>query len=192
MNKFLRHAAIAGVAILVFTVIGFILGALSAFPGAGAAVNAAYLATMFIAEVSSAIFAWGFKLIGEKARNRLLKTTSLIIVILSVIAAVETVLFITTNYPGAETVSFALSVVAGIASIPFAIGLIGLKKKFGELAVIAGIFDITSSLTIVVGTLLVVLGHFILGGLFVILGVLAFMPAIVMEIILMLRASKRF
>ncbi len=195
MNKFLRHAAFAGLSLLIITVIGFTLGGLSVLPNADPSLNTAYLTAMLIGSVSAVVFSWGFKIIGERVKNKLLVKTSFVLAVLWAAAAVETAFSMISKYPGADTVSLALSAVTIIASIPFAVGLIGLKKKFGELAMIAGIFDLASSFLALIGVLFVIPGSsifVIVGGILILLGFLASLPAIVMETIIMFRASRRF
>jgi len=178
MNKTLKNCAIAGIisAILIIPLIIFqFLKEMGKF-------NATLTIGYFVLTIGfltiGIYFMWGFIIIGEKTKNKLLVISSYIWIILTVIMGGFDLLF-QNKTPMMEIIfGLAVFILIGGASIPFGIGVLKLKKKFGALATAVGVLNIITGVS-----LLTIILFFI--------GLLLIIPLTVLEIILMFKAAEK-
>ena len=178
MNKNLNNIAIAGVIAALLLIPQAVLEFLR---GAGKLTSnllPIYLIVTIIAVGTYIYFIWGFKIIGDKTKNKLLTMSSYLLIILTIATYIITFLF-----QNGSTLTQAISgvvviVLLGAASIPFGIGLLKLKKEFGGLATATGVLNIITGVSFVTVILIFI-------------GLLVLIPLIVLEIMLMFKAAKK-
>ncbi|MBD3263827.1 MAG: hypothetical protein GF375_01840 [Candidatus Omnitrophica bacterium] len=169
MDKKLKYSAIAGIVALVAALIDFRL-------------------SIIIWGIANIVFEWGFKIIGEKTRNKLLKFSAVGFIIWSVVI---TLMFIGLS-PSAISLSSPifkhLQVVYGIIGVVFGISLLALKKLLGKIITATVILGITGSALI---ALSMPADFFISGldGLLGNIGRFVMFPVCILEIIILFKAA---
>jgi|SRR3989338_5309233 len=178
MNKNLNNIAIAGIiaALLLIpqTILEFLRGA-NKLTGNLLPV---YIIVTIIGVLTYIYFVWGFKIIGDKTKNKLLIVSSYLLIIATI--AFYIVSFILEGGSALTQALFGVGIIVllGAVSIPFGIGLLKLKKQFGAIATAAGVLNIISGVSFVT----VILAF---------IGLLVMIPLIVLEIVLMFKAAKK-
>jgi hypothetical protein len=175
--RYLKLAAWAGVLNVVITLPQLVVEVLRGFHVFIPSV--AYLSLNFLAELAFLFFVWGFKVLGEKSKNSLLRLMSLFAFWFSIFGTVLVFL---------QEFSFALDrvivgglIVNGIIEVLFGYSLLRLKK-FGSLAKSSGV------LAILVGASFVLI---IVSGLFALFGVLLVLPTFIVQTVLLFKAAKK-
>ena len=123
-------------------------------------------------------FIWGFKIIGDKIKNKLLSISTIITLIFF--------LFLMFSSPFTSKLSTSVElivggitlVLVGVISIPFGIGLMRLKDKFGNLAKATGILNIITGVCFITVILIFI-------------ALLIYIPQTILEIILMFKAAQK-
>lgn len=178
MNKNLRYSAYAGIFAGLLLIPAMIFSFLK---GAGKleGMGMIWLVSTNIIYTGLYIwFLWGFIYLADKTKNKLLK-------IATVLAMVSSVISIGTLFINEETGVLAIVVgvlilmISGVLSIIFGVGLLKLKKKLGSLATACGVINI-------------IIGGCLVTVLLAIIALLLTLPLVIMEIILMFKASEKF
>jgi len=181
MDKGMRYAGISGIGVVFLYAVNVLLGVLEFF-GTG---SEDFLALSIVISIIYLIFAipfiYGFILLGEKTKNKLLVYSSYMTLVLLIPGTLLIAFF--TVYPGQELLGGIFSLlfifIAGIVGIAFGAGILKLKKQFRELATAAGILEILC-------------GLLYLTVIFYLLGAFLGIITIILEVALLLKASKKF
>lgn len=181
MNKAMRYAGISGIFAVVLSFVSLGLFALR-FMGAGSKETIMIGIIGSIAYLIFVIpFIYGFILLGEKTKNRILVYASYLGLIVVIPSTLVSIFF--EFYPTSGLLTGILGVVimllTGLVGLALGAGLLKLKKEFGGLATAAGILEICCSL-LCLTIILYPLGAFI--------GAIAG----ILEVALLLRAAKKF
>jgi len=181
MDKGMRYAGISGILMVFFYTVNVILGVLESFGGwseNSAALGIVISITYLIFAIP---FVYGFILLGEKTQNKLLLYSAYMSLVLLIPSTLLLVFF--ELYPGQELLGGVFSLLfillAGVIGIVFGAGILKLKKQFGDLATAAGILEIVCSLLY-------------LTVIFYIIGAFLGIITNILELALLLRASKEF
>ncbi|MBI2129232.1 hypothetical protein HYU07_03245 [Candidatus Woesearchaeota archaeon] len=179
MDKAIKYAAIAGIISIAMTIPMVILEVLKSLKMLTSGWIAAYILTYLISLISYAVFIWGFKVIGEKTQNTLLTISSYLLIISSIFLYGYVIL--ASLLPSFDKLLILVSVlyllIYGVLSLLAGIAVLKLKDRLGSIATATGILNIitgASFLTIILSAI----------------GLLTMMPAYVLEIILLFKASK--
>lgn len=142
MNKIIKYAAIAGILSLIVAVPVGYFEILRAMDGFSENLVSSYVFWHLISLLLYIIFIWGFKIVGERYQNTLLKTTSYLLILSAVGLAGYSILIVL--WPSLDNffVQLALTIIVGAVNILFGIGLLRLKPQFGSVAKAAGVFGI--------------------------------------------------
>ena len=174
----IKHSAYAGIVLLVLmapllglALVGRLLGGMGdLIPVLGSA----DFAFTIVAFVLNVLFSYGFVLVGRAVQNRLVWMSALLGI---VVAAFDMLLQFLSSASGETVLSAALfTFVYGVIGIFFGVGLVQLKGQFGSLASVAGGLNIARGVFEVLA--IVSIGYFIT------------FPLILLEIVLLFRASK--
>lgn len=177
MNKTIKNAAIAGILTIIVTIPLTILEVMKSLNMLSDVSLALYTIVYVLSLVLYIIFTFGFKVIGDKTNNNLLRVTSYILIFSSIIYYGYFIL--AAIYPALDNpiISISTLVFYGAIGIPFGISLLKLKGKFGSVATAAGVLVIMTSASF----LTVILSIF---------GILTIIPTYVLQVILLFKASK--
>lgn len=175
MNKVLRNCAISGILSLIVSIPVIIFLLLKAFKKLNDSMAIPFYVSYTIYIILYVIFIWGFKIIGNKTKNKLLTISSYILIVASIIFyLVDMFQFDTSNI----FVSLAALFLLGALTIPFGIGILKLKEKFGPMATTVGILNIIEG-----ASLATIILSFI--------GIIVLIPTIILEIILMFKIANK-
>lgn len=178
MNKNLRKSAIAGIVFAIILIPRIILEVLLYLHKLSGLYNILYYAVVIITAIMFGFFIWGFKIIGDKTKNKTLVVASYIVIAIEVLAATKS-LILMQNHPVARILlSIAFACLSGIAAIILGIGILKLKEKFGNLATTVGILNIVG------GACLAII-------IFFFIALMVYIPLLGLEIVLMLKAAER-
>ena len=174
----LKKHAIAGIIGLIFQVPWVVLEILKAAKKLSAGMLKFYYLLVIVEGLIYVYFIWGFKIIGDKTKNKLLSVSSILILISAVLLHIS--VFFNQKYTPLinAIIGISMIVLMGALSIPFGIGLIRLKDKFGTLAKATGILNIIAGVSFVTIILFFI-------------GLLIFIPMAIMEVILMFKAAEK-
>ncbi|MBU4201908.1 MAG: hypothetical protein L6243_05335 [Candidatus Altiarchaeales archaeon] len=181
MNKALRYAGISGIFVVVLSFVSLGLFALR-FVGvrSGETVMVGIIGNI-VYLIFAIPFIYGFILLGEKTKNRILVYSSYLGLIVMVPSTLISLFF--EFYPASELLigilGIVISLLTGLVGLALGAGLMKLKKEFGNLATAAGILEICCSLLFLT-IILYPLGAFI--------GTIAG----ILEVALLLKAAKKF
>ena len=178
MHKVLRYAAIAGILYLIVSIPSVILEVLRVLNQLEEGLMPLYISLLLMSLILFVIFVWGFKVIGEKYQNNLLKVAAYILIIIATIFhgySVLALIFPPFDNVFVQTLSLVLF---GAVMIPLGIGLLRLKTHFGSIATAAGVMEIISGISF-----LTVLLSFI--------GILLVIPVYILSVIILFRAAKK-
>ena len=174
----LRNRAIVGIIGAVLQVPWLILEFLKASKKLSGNVLLIYYVIVFVEAILYIYFVWGFKIIGDKLKNKLLSISSILIIASAILLHIS-VFFDQKFTPLVNVlISGIILVITGALSIPFGIGLLRLKDKFGNLAKAVGILNIITGISLI--TII-----------FFFVGLLIFIPLAILEIILMFKAAEK-
>ncbi len=123
-------------------------------------------------------FIWGFKIIGDKTKNKLLSISTIISLILFLLLVFSSPFTSKLSTSVQLIVGGATLVLVGAISIPLGIGLIRLKEKFGNLARATGILNIITGVCFITVILIFI-------------ALLIYIPQTILEIILMFKAAEK-
>lgn len=171
MNKKLKYAGIAGIVTILFS-------------------SLANAIAILIYGMASIIYIWGYKIVGEKANNKLLKDVSLAVIVWVVGFLIFHFSNYFQNHPSFFTLYFI--VLNGLLGTLFGMAILKLKKIFGNIAKITGV------LGIVTGACYILMGMSILGinlGVDLNISLLKYgvwlsIPVYILEIIILFKAAK--
>lgn len=176
----LKGAAIAGILLLIMIIPLTVWGVLQGMDRLEGNLISLYI-TLVAYTVLYVIFVWGFKIVGEKYDNSLLKTASYLLIVVGII---NCGLSIGMAIPPAlddvwvMVIGAVSAVIVGAVMIPFGIGLLRLKPEFGSLATNAGVLGIISGASV----LTVILAF---------IGILLILPLYILLVILLFRAAEK-
>lgn len=189
MNKTVKYAGVAGILSLALTSPIMIFEVLKVLKKLEGSFVLLYIFVLLLSLIFYIIYIFGFKLIGEKLPNNLLKITSYILIISAIIDygyTIVTLIFPTLDNSIVDILS--LVIVGGI-SIPFGIALFKLKPQFGSLATVASVIAIiTGVIEIIIGASLL---SVILSVILSILGILLSIPLYILTSMILFRAAKK-
>lgn len=181
MNKILKYAAIAGILSIAMTMPLIMLEVFKSSVMLSSGLIAIYILAYLLDLALYAVFIWGFKVIGEKTQNTLLTISSYLLIIFSIVLYGYIILI--PLIPSLDKFLILISVLYllfyGVLSLLAGIAILKLKGRLGPIATATGILSIitgASFLTIILSAI----------------GILTMMPAYVLEIILLFKASKAF
>ena len=178
MNKNLRKSAIAGIVFAVILIPRIILEILLYLHKLTGFYLILYYLVVIVTAAAFACFIWGFKVIGEKTKNKTLIIASEISISIEILSVIKSIA-LAQYHPFARIVlSIILAFLAGIAAIILGVGILRLKDKFGNLAKTAGILNI-------------ICGASIATILFFFVFFMVYIPLMGLEIVLMLKAAKK-
>ncbi len=179
MNRTIKNAGIAGVLTLIVAIPLVILEILKGQNMIYGRLLTLYIVVYVLSLLSYIVFIWGFKVIGDKVKINLLKVTSYILIISSIIYYGYFILAaISPPFINWIIIPISALVFYGAVGIPFGIGLLKLKNRFGSIATVTGVLTIitcASFLTVIMS----------------IIGVLTLIPTYILAIILLFKASKK-
>lgn len=178
MNKILKYAAIAGILSIITLFPLTFLEILKSLDKLEGGLISLYIFVLLVALILYVIFVWGFKIIGEKYQNNLLKIASFVLIVIAIIY--QGLLILASILPAFDNIFVQIlpAVLMGAAMIPFGIGLLRLKMQFGSVATAAGVIEIISGISFL--TVLLSL-----------IGVLLFIPDYILLVIILFRAVKK-
>lgn len=178
MHKTLKYAAISGILsliILIPQIVFAVLNSLNKFQGN---LMSLYILVLFASLILYIVLIWGFKIIGERYQNNLLKIGSYLLIIAAIIVYGCFVLALAFPILDNIVVSIIEITLLGAATIPFGIGLLRLKVQFGGIATAAGVIEIISGISF----LTVLLSP---------IGILLSIPDYILAVIILFRAAKK-
>ncbi len=178
MHKILKNAAIAGVLSLIVLIPFTVLEVLRGLNKLEGGLISLYIFVFLASLILYIIFVWGFKILGEKYQNNLLKIASYILIVVTIIYSGYFAL--SSIFPAIDNTSvhIIMLVIMGAAMIPFGIGLLRLKMQFGSVATAAGVIEIISGISF-------------LTVLLSIIGILLQIPLYILLVIILFRAAKK-
>ena len=177
MGKNLRLAGIAGIIVLILTIIEAFI---QVFVGINIIEPPLYLhLSIYILTIFSyPCFIWGFILLADKYKYSLLKISSYISIVINFFISFITIYFLFfPETPYYLPISILLTMIFGVVCIVWGMALIALKNIFGTVAQATGIIKI------IIG---VGFSTFILA----IFGILLFVPFYILASIILFRAAK--
>lgn len=178
MDRKIKYAGVAGILSIVISIPLILMEIIRESSNLNNGLTSIY----FLADLASAalflLFIYGFKLVAEKYQNKILHTSSYILMIVSLLYFGYT--FITLFFPNLESeMGYIVSIIIlGAASIPFGIGLLRLKSHFGFLSTSAGILDIITGISLLTVALSII-------------GVVLSIPLYVSAALILFRAAKK-
>ncbi|MEM3074828.1 MAG: hypothetical protein QW727_02720 [Candidatus Pacearchaeota archaeon] len=178
MNKTIKNAAIAGILSIIVDIPLVILEVLKSLKMLSGGLLTIYIIVYVLSLLLYIVFAWGFKIIGEKTQNNLLSVMTYVFIISSIIYDGYFILAAISPSLDNPIISILTLIFYGAVGIPFGISLLKLKNQFGSIATATGILVIITSASF----LTVILS---------IIGVLTLIPAYILEVILLFRASEK-
>jgi len=213
MNKKLRYAAIAGIFFIIISIFRMMLRFIFPFfpveviEASQSLINIPLTVfTNFLSTLLSIpslllliVFLWGFKVVGDRTHNTLLKITSYLLMIVSIISLAFSLLFLPVMLQG-HSISGLFSVfLMGVTAFEvffrmvFGVGLLRLRKHFGLLATVAGVLEI-STLFYIIWLFLALIRPDLQFFLVVVIlpSYFARFVALMLEIVLLFRASEKF
>lgn len=179
MNKTIKYAGIAGILSLIIEVPIVIFEIFNSLHKFESGFISLYILVLLLSLVLYLIFIYGFKLIGEKYQNNLLKWSSYILIIFSIICYGYLVLALISPNLDNVFIQILTIIIFGAASIPFGIALLKLKPQFGSLATSTGVIGIIT-------------GASFLSVILSILGILLIVPLYILASMILFRAAKKF
>lgn len=178
MHKILKYAAIAGILSLIILIPWAVLEILKSLNKLGGGLISLYIFVLFVALILYVIFVWGFKIIGEKYQNNLLKIASFVLIAIAIIYHSLLILALISPAFDNTFIQILPVVLMGAAMIPFGIGLLRLKMQFGSVATATGVIEIISGISFL--TVLLSL-----------IGALLFIPNYILLVIILFKAVKK-
>ncbi|MBI2548785.1 hypothetical protein HYW21_05535 [Candidatus Woesearchaeota archaeon] len=179
MNITLKHSAVAGIITLLTVVPAIIFEVLKSLNKLTGNLVTYYVIILLISFFSYLIFIYGYVLLGIYSKNSLLKIISIISLIFAFI--LNGFYIVSVYRPELFGLFFSILVLLlfGILEIIFGISVLKLKGLFGGLAKGAGI-------------LLIIVGISFLTVILSILGIILLIPAYILGIMILFKASKKF
>jgi len=179
MNKTIRHAGIAGILSLILAVPVGIFEVLLSLGKLEGGFISLYIFVLFLSLVVYIVFMHGFRLVGEKLSNNLLKITSNILIISAIVYYGYLILTLISPNLDNIVIQILAAVILGAANIPFGVALLKLKPQFGSLATKAGVMEI-------------IIGVSLLSVILSIVVILLLIPVYVLTSMILFRAAKKF
>jgi transcriptional regulator with XRE-family HTH domain len=166
---------------IVYFIMGFIETAADLFHVSGNRYDvfgAVYFLIKLISAVSYVFFFIGFYTIAKAYNNQLLKIITILLMTALILINISDV-FITPSYDGKIATKLIIEcLVFGVLQLIFGAGLLQLKNKLGQLIFVIGILEI-------------IIGASLATVIFAYLGILFFVPTIIIEIILLYKLAKK-
>lgn len=132
MDKTLRYAAYAGIITLILTIPVTLYTLYNGPPGT---IKTLLYTTYYLAGI---IVMWGFKTIAEKTDNKLMKTTTYLMMTFMTAC----ILIVATQKEITANITYnSFAIIYGITGTAFAISLFKLEKQFGKTATATAITD---------------------------------------------------
>ncbi len=200
MNKTIKYAGVAGILSLIFGVPVTVFEVLRSLKKLDGDPISLYIFVLFLSLVLYIVFIHGFRLVGEKLSNNLLKLTSNILIILAIVSYGYLILTLISPNLDNEGINILIVVFSGAASITFGISLLKLKPQFGSLATWAGVIAIITgagflsviwTMTEIFLTPLYILSSLFNLSLFIIT-ILLLIPLRILLLMILFRAAKKF
>lgn len=135
------------------------------------------IVTYLISMVSTILFYYGFIVIGNELNNNLLLVSSLIIIVTTIFYYIHELYTINLSETDEDLFGLSILMLFGFSGIFFGVGLYKLRDTLGKFASIAG------SLEIIIGISFVVIILFFIG-------IILSIPAVIFEILLLLKVSE--
>jgi len=179
MNKTIKYAGIAGILCLILLVPAAIFEILNVLNKLNEGLVALYIFITFLSLVVYIVFMHGFRLVGEKLSNNLLKSTSNILIISAIFYYGYLILILISPNLDNIAIHILWLVIFGAISIPFGIALLRLEPQFGSLATAAGVIAIIT-------------GASFLSVILSIFGILLLIPWYILNSMILFRAAKKF
>lgn len=176
----MRYAAYAGIAYLLLTVPSTVLGVARDFVEFTAYMNIAYIVLTVLTALAGMVMLWGFKVLGFKTQNRLLEIAAICGIIVELLGVAYEITYTLIREASAINeliIPAILLLLFGAYTLTLGIAILKLKEKFGKLATAAGILNIAG-------------GALTLTLILALLGVLLWLPAQILEVIILYKASK--
>ena len=172
MRKAFKYAGVAGVLCVFFSLYEIILSILGPIFQIGIDSPFINVSILFLALITYVIFMYGFRLIGDRYKNSLLKITSYILIILQIVLLGSFLFMIYSTGSMNMFVLVLIVILMGATTISFGIALLRFKSQVNSLAVSIGIIEIITGACLIS----VVLGVFsiLLSIVFYILGSIMF------------------
>lgn len=179
MNKTIKYAGVAGILSLILVVPITVFEILKGLNMLGGGLASLYIFIHLLSLVVYIVFIHGFRLVGDRLSNNLLKLTSNILIISAIFYYGYIIL--TVISPNLENIVIHILclVIFGAVNIPFGIALLKLKPQFGSLATAAGVIEIIT-------------GASLLSVILSILGILLLAPLYILDSMILFRAAKKF
>ncbi len=210
MDKTLRYAAISGILLVVVLAIRTFINLfisltllMQSYEMLPTSLSQFYNLLSIPLLILSIIFLWGFKLVGGKTQNRLLKFTSILLIFTSIVGigySLLLVLFLPHSVTGQAIVPYpynllvmALALLGGVFRILFGVGLLKLRKNFGSTATAAGILEIIEQMlypgAIILALILPI--SQLVSLIFTTISFFIRLMAVVLEVVILFRASEK-
>ena len=149
MLKTLRYRAYAGVVGAILQIPWIYLEFLRGAKRLSGNILYIYYPLLVIEIVLYSYFMWGFKIVGDKTKNKLL-SISTVVSIIAFIAAIGSSFILQNQTTRIQLIlSLITLILVGGTCIPVGISLIKLKNKFGSLAQATGILNIITGVCLV-------------------------------------------
>ena len=177
MQKKLNLAAFAGIIYLVSFLPELIFETMHEFGEGGGSTKAFLLISYIVSAASAILFYYGFVVIGNKLENNLLLVASYIIILTTIFYYLYA--WYTIDLIDIEEEVFGVSILLlyGFSGILFGLGLYRTREILGNLASTAGILEM-------------IVGFFLVTIILFFLGLILSIPAIIIEILLLLKVSQ--
>ena len=179
MLKTLRYRAFVGIAGLILSIPELALITLKELKKLPDGYLPFFYILITVETIIYIYYVWGFKIIGDKTKNNMLKI-SIILLIISTLLTKGYHYVWNPTFPELTKliISASILVVMGIIGILAGMAMLKLKNKFGSIATTVGVLNIISGASMVT-----VIFFFIV--------LLVFIPQTIFEIVLMLKASEK-
>lgn len=177
MQKKIKLAAFAGIIYLVSFLPEIIFETMLEFGEGGGGTTAFLLIAYIVSAVSGVLFYYGFIVIANKLENNLLFVASFIIILTTIFYYLYS--WYTIDLIDIEEEIFGVSVLLlyGFSGILFGLGLYRTRDILGNLASTAGILEM-------------IVGFFLVTVILFFLGLILSIPAIIIEVLLLLKIAQ--
>ncbi len=178
MNKTIKYAAFAGIVSLIAVIPTIVLEVIKGRKELSGLLLTSYIAFALVVHLVDLVYFWGFKIIGEKTKNKILLVSAYILLVFTVFSFLQVVLEQFFMVLDNIIIGVLILIVFGAIHIPFGIGILKLKKQFGGIATAAGV------MTIITGASFLT---FILSF----IGLILLIPMIILHVVLLFKAAKK-
>jgi len=176
----IKQLNLAGIFGIIYFVIGFFEGAAEYYWYTDQTMiysNSVYIIVKLISVVSFVFFQRGFIMIGEVFKNYLLKVMSFILIIALIMLSCYDIISIYYESVDGEFIGGASAITFGCIGIIYGIALLRLKGSVGRVSKYAGVLEIVA-------------GSFLLTIILAFIGLIIYIPADIIEIIIVFKAIE--